>query len=240
MTTTALAPTGCSYWSAQLSFSAPITARHYCLLGNNRYAAPTTFGVCNNHDPTDGSICSECVTLDGTQKRPCNFVKGHGPEIGIQPPASGYDDVYCPVGYEEFFQVAALNLACPSDSVLVLEILPTLNTTSTSSSYDFTITTPSNVQRIFEAHQCLTGRGGRDCGEDTLTLLAYEQDGICDVTFRSGSGYKVQCDNGLVGGSTPSSAFLGSPQQTCFSRNALSCLEVMQYSAGRANLEWRR
>lgn len=232
--TSALGATGCSFWSAKLSFTAPITARHYCLLGNNRFVAPTTFGVCNDYDPTNGSVCNECLTLDGQEKRSCHFVKGYGPELGLAPPAPGYDDTNCPMGYDQFTNVDVLDLACPDNSVLVLEIFPQpLNTTSTASStttallnpYDFRIQTPHNVIREFESHQCLTGTGGRGCGEDALTMLAYQTEGICGIKFHPGQGYKVHCNNGLTSNKEEEGEY------ACFAKNGLSCMEVMQQSA---------
>jgi hypothetical protein len=235
---------GCSFWSARLSFTSPISARHYCLLGNNRYAAPATIGVCNDNDPTAGSTCRECFTWDGSQTRDCFYMKG-GQEMGMIPPTAGYPDPSCSVGFELFTNVYELEIACPMYSVLMLEIFPTVGTgtarklqnevaaatnwtvASDGAYYDFHMTTSSPaVTREWEARQCLTGVGGRGCGAHTMKLLAFHQDGNCQLDFVSGTGYKIHCDNGF---DEASSLLGGSRRQDCHAYNGLSCLEVMQH-----------
>jgi hypothetical protein len=244
---------GCSFWSARLNFTYPISARQYCLLGNNRYSAPVTVGVCNNDNNMDstttitnmgGSTCRECFTWDGSQSRDCFYMKGNH-ELGIIPPTAGYPDPTCPVGFELFTNVYQLEIACPISSVLMLEIFPTVvsgnggndarelqqeevaavtnNWTVDASSlpddsyYDFHMSTSSSaVTREWEARQCLTGVGGRRCGEHTMKLYAFHQDGKCQLDFVSGTGYKIYCDNGF----DESSSLLGDTRrQDCHAYN---------------------
>ncbi|CAB9496987.1 expressed unknown protein [Seminavis robusta] len=243
MSSSAFGSLGCSFWSTQLNFTKPISARHYCLLGNDRYTAPTTVGDCNHIHENNGGApnCHECLAWDGRSSRQCNYYKGRGQELGIVPPVAGYQDWSCPVGYESFADVHHLDIACPVHSVLLLEILP--NTAmgalaaaleaetnySTRSFYDFQVDTPDEVTRVFEARQCLTGVGGRGCGRHMIRMFAHHQEGLCSLEFVSGTGYKVRCLNGFQ----EDSSFLGGMQrQNCHTYNGLSCLEVMQLQPG--------
>jgi len=246
----------CSFWTATLNFTSAVSARHFCLLGNNRYASPTTFGGCNDPDPDTGFVCRTCLPWDENDvstttttrqqdaEQNCYYVKGLGSDLGMVPPSAGYENLDCPLGYEKFSDVLSLEVGCPVDSVMVLELFPTTtlistpittttrDTTSVASNagwqeifheYDFTVQTPDDVTREFEAHQCLTGSGGRNCGKDPLTFLAFHNDGHCQVNFTSGFGYKVQCDNGFQ----DSSSFLGGiRKQSCQASNGFSCVEV--------------
>ena len=255
----------CSFWSAQLTFTQPITARHYCLLGNNQYAAPTVFGDCQYDND---AACDVCLSWDGTQKRTCDYWKGVLVESAssnnddddgtattrsihnkaTRPPSAGYDDITCPVGYEQYTNVLDLTIGCPVDSVLMLEVLPTWSYDATTialaqelnmplpqeaaaAEYDFVLDAPHKAQVVWEAHQCLTGTGGRSCGQDPLVMLAFHKDGHCNTTFASGTGYQVQCEtddnNGII-----SSSPWKSRQPDCHVQNGLSCRQVMMQSVG--------
>jgi hypothetical protein len=149
-------------------------------------------------------------------------LKGLANDLGMIPPLAGYDDFSCPIGYEKYTDVMALDVSCPVHSVMVVELLATsLNL------YDFTIATPDDVTREFEAHQCLTGVGGTDCGDDTLTMLAFHQEGNCQLGFSSGIGYQVECDNEFASSSSSSSSsstFLADiTNRNCVANNGISC-----------------
>jgi len=135
-----------------------------------------------------------------------------------RPPSPGYNNPKCAVGYEQFNNLQNITIGCPQDTVLYLEVMPFDNSNSNNGNsvtiqlaqqlnvqlpateqpapyyYDFQIETPSDDILIeFEPNQCLTGTGGRGCGEDPLVMLAYHQKGQCNTTFASGMGYQVNC-----------------------------------------------